>query len=96
MWSWEVGQAGRVERGSHDYPAEDVLGQAALTEAMYDWMKDDQAVHPLHLDVSLQDFAVMLNIYNSALHRDIRRLDGDGSAASQQAELMVALRECLG
>lgn len=59
-----------------------VLGQASLTEAMFDWLKDDRAVHPLNLDVSLQDFAVMLNMYESALHREIRRLDGEGSAAS--------------
>ncbi len=96
MWSWEVGQAGRVERGSHEYGAEDVLGQAALTEAMFDWLEDDRAVHPLNLDVSLQDFAVMLNIYESALHREIRRLDGGGSGASQQAGLMAALRVGLG
>lgn len=51
---------------------------------------------PLHLDVSLQDFAVMLHIYESALHGEIRRLDGDSSAASQQAGLMAALRGRLG
>jgi len=96
MWSWEVGQAGRVEQGSHDYPAEDVLGQAALTEAMFDWLEDDRAVHPLNLDVSLQDFALMLNIYMSALHRGIRRLDGSVSDVLPQAELMAALREALG
>jgi hypothetical protein len=96
MWSWEVGQAGRVEQGSHDYAAEDVLGQAALTEAMFDWLENDKAVHPLNLDVSLQDFAVMLNIYLSALRRDIRRLDGAESDALPQAELMAALRVVLG
>lgn len=96
MWNWEVGQAGRVERGVHDYPAEDVLGQAALTEAMFDWLEDDRAVHPLNLDVSLQDFAVMLNLYESVLHRELRRLDGEGPDASQQPELMAALREGLG
>jgi predicted dehydrogenase len=95
MWNWEVGQAGRVERGVHDYPAEDVLGQAALTEAMFDWLEDERAVHPLNLDVSLQDFAVMLNIYESALHREIRHLDRDASGA-HQAGLMAALREKLG
>jgi predicted dehydrogenase len=96
MWNWEVGQAGRVERGSHEYGAEDVLGQAALTEAMFDWLEDDRAVHPLNLDVSLQDFAVMLHIYESALHWEIRRLGGEDSSISHQAELMAALRERLG
>lgn len=72
------------------------LGQAALTEAMFDWLEDGSAVHPLNLDVSLQDFAVMLNIYGSALRREIRRLDGEGSGASQQAELMDALWGRLG
>ncbi|RLT39957.1 MAG: hypothetical protein DWI57_09345 [Chloroflexi bacterium] len=50
----------------------------------------------LHLGISLQDFAVMLDVYGSALHREIRRLDGGCSAVSQQAELMAALREMLG
>ena len=53
-------------------------------------------VIPLHLASSLQDFGVMLNLYDSALHREIRRLDGEGSAASQQAGLMDALRAGLG
>lgn len=67
MWSWEVGIDGKVEKGAHEYPDEDILGQAGMTEAMFDWLEDDQKAHPLNLSVSLQDFNTMLGIYESAL-----------------------------
>jgi len=67
MWSWEVGIGGRVERGEHQYPDEDILGQAAMTEAMFDWLDDEAAVHPLNLAASLTDSNTVLGIYESAL-----------------------------
>ena len=70
MWDWETFIDGAHEGGEHDYRAEDVLGQAAMTEAMFDWLLDDDKLHPLNLDLALQDFEVILAMYVSALrHR---------------------------
>jgi hypothetical protein len=74
MWGWELGVDGRVETGSHEYPEEDVLGQARMTEAMFRWLEEDAAVHPLHLERSLEDFGVILGIYTSALRSEIVEL----------------------
>ena len=72
MWSWEVGIDGRIERGTHEYPDEDILGQAAMTDAMLQWIEDDAKVHPLNLDLALRDFNIILGIYTSALeHRPV-------------------------
>ena len=69
MWGWELGIDGHVESGSHEYPDEDILGQARMTEAMFDWMTDETAVHPLCLERALVDFNTVLGIYISALDR---------------------------
>ena len=69
MWSWEIGVDGRVESGAHEYPDEDILGQARMTEAMFAWLADERAVHPLNLQGALVDFNVILGIYTSALER---------------------------
>ena len=69
MWSWRMDIGGQVVGGEHDYGAEDVLGQAALTEAMFDWLDDDRKRHPLNLARSMDDFALMLAIYTSGLTR---------------------------
>lgn len=72
MWSWEVGIDGRVETGAHEYPDEDILGQAAMTDAMLAWVEDDAKIHPLNLDLALRDFNIVLGIYASALsHRPV-------------------------
>ncbi|MEC8931435.1 MAG: hypothetical protein VYB08_08450, partial [Candidatus Latescibacterota bacterium] len=60
---------GHVESGSHEYPDEDIIGQARMTEAMFDWMTDETAVHPLCLERALVDFNTVLGIYISALDR---------------------------
>lgn len=70
MWSWRTIIRGHEESGLHAYDAEDVLGQAALTEAMFAWLDDDHAVHPLNLARSIDDFALMLAIYTSGLTRN--------------------------
>ena len=69
MWSWRMDIGGQTVRGEHDYAAEDILGQAALTEAMFDWLDDDRKVHPLNLARSMDDFALLLAIYTSGLTR---------------------------
>ena len=72
MWSWEVSIDGKVEKGTHQYPDEDILGQAAITDAMIDWIGDDAKVHPLNFDLALQDFNIVMGIYTSGLeHRPV-------------------------
>ena len=55
------------ESGSHSYGEQDILGQAGLTEAVFDWLDDDQNVHPTHLAQSLAEFNLLMGIYQSAL-----------------------------
>lgn len=69
MHGWETRIDQKHVRGEHVYAEEDILGQAAMTEAMIDWLADDTAVHPLNIDAALSDFGVMLGIYESALSR---------------------------
>ncbi len=87
MWGWETGIKGERERGSHNYPDEDILGQAAMTAAMFDWLEDDSRVHPLNLDAALQDFHIVLKVYMSALHRRQETLESE-----LQPRLLDALR----
>jgi predicted dehydrogenase len=60
---------GGYEHGSYRYPEEDLLGQAALTEAVCDWLDDEARPHPNNLATSLAEVNVLLAIYESALHR---------------------------
>ncbi len=69
MWSWQIGVDGHIEAGAHEYGSEDILGQAQMTEAMFDWLADDALVHPLNLQSALVDFNIVLGIYASALER---------------------------
>ncbi len=71
MHGWESRIDNVHERGEHVYAEEDILGQAAMTEAMVDWLEDDAAVHPLNIDSALSDFSVILGIYESALNRAV-------------------------
>ncbi len=73
MFWWERTRAdGSVERGDHDYGAEDVFGQAGLTDAVFDWLSDESKVHPTNLGASLTEFNIILGIYMSALqHRPV-------------------------
>ena len=71
MWGWELVIDGVREGGAHEYPEQDILGQAAMTQAMFRWLEDDAAVHPLSLRNSLRDFNVVLGIYSSALQRQV-------------------------
>jgi predicted dehydrogenase len=71
MWWWETLVKGRRDGGRHEYGEEDIRGQAAMTEAMFDWLEDDAAVHPLNLDAALVEFNVILGLYESALERRV-------------------------
>ncbi len=88
MWGWETLVRGRRERGEHNYPDEDILGQAAMTEAAFDWLQDDSRLHPLNLDAALRDFHIVLKAYMSALHREEETL-----ASDLQPGLINALRQ---
>ena len=69
MHGWESRIDNVYESGEHVYAEEDILGQAAMTEAMINWIEDDHAVHPLNIGSALSDFGVVLGIYQSALNR---------------------------
>ncbi len=87
MWGWETSIRGKHERGNHNYPDEDILGQAAMTEAAFDWLEDDVQRHPLNLDAALLDFHILLKAYMSGLNRREETLTSD-----LQPELIEALR----
>lgn len=67
MHFWETSSDGVTTRDSLDYWPEDVLAQAAMTEAMFDWLEDDAALHPLNMQTALSDFDIILGIYMSTL-----------------------------
>ena len=71
MWSWETYADGQHHAGRHQYYAEDILGQAAMTEAMFDWLADSRAVHPLNIQAALSDFGVVLAAYMGALQHAV-------------------------
>lgn len=58
------------QSGIHDYRDEDVLAQARLTEAMFDWLEDEAKPHPTRLARSLEEFGCILGIYASALRHE--------------------------
>jgi predicted dehydrogenase len=91
MWSWETFVDGLYNSGAHAYPEEDILGQAGMTEAMFDWLVNDKAVHPLNLDLALQDFNIILGMYMSALHHKVIELP-----VEPEPDLLNALRHRLG
>ena len=68
MDGWERGTPENgYESGSHSYGEQDVLGQAGLTDAVFDWLDDEQKVHPTHLAQSLAEFNLLMGIYQSSL-----------------------------
>ena len=88
MWGWETLVRGRRERGDHNYPDEDILGQAGMTESVFDWLEDDSRVHPLNLEAALRDFHIVLKAYMSALQRKEETF-----ASELQPRLIDALRK---
>jgi predicted dehydrogenase len=58
---------GTVEKGSHAYADQDVLGQAGLTNAMFDWLEDDGKPCPTNLSMSLDEWLVILAGYLSTV-----------------------------
>jgi hypothetical protein len=75
MSSWELStpELG-YQRGEKEYGAEDILGQAAMTDAIFDWLEDDAKPHPNRLEVSLAESNTVLGLYRSALDRAVVEL----------------------
>ena len=90
MWGWESSIRGQHAGGSHSYPDEDILGQAAMTEAAFDWLEDDDKTHALNLDAALLDFHILLKAYMSGLHRREETLTSE-----LQPGLIDGLRQAL-
>ena len=90
MWGWETYIDGVYQSGEHEYPDEDVLGQAAMCEAMFDWLEDDSALHPLNLERALVDFNVILALYASSLNHEIVAIPYE-----PEADLVAKLRSAL-
>lgn len=74
MHSWEVLSHGTTHSGTHLYPQEDVLAQAALTDAMLDWLESRIAEPPVSIHNALREFEILLAIYASALAAEPRHL----------------------
>lgn len=68
MWRWErTGPEGKIESGEHVYAEQDILGQAGLTNAMFDWLEDDSRAAPTNLKTSLDEWLVILAGYMSTV-----------------------------
>ena len=68
MQGWEkAAPGGKVETGSHAYADEDVLGQAGLTHAMFDWLLDGKKPCPTNLSTALDEWLVILAGYMSTV-----------------------------
>lgn len=63
-WSRQLYGKG-PQRGPVDYRVEDDPAQAALTEAVFDWLEDDTKLHPTRLEISVREASAILAIYAS-------------------------------
>ena len=73
--SWErATQEGGYESGPLDYGEQDVVAQGNLTNAVFDWLDDENNVHPTHLKQSLAEFNLLLGIYYSGVSNQIIEL----------------------
>jgi predicted dehydrogenase len=70
---WEVVSPDGVEEGRiadmQDWEAGNHAAQAALTNAMFDWLEDDSSVAGTNLEVGLHQWEAVLALYASALWR---------------------------
>ncbi|MFP4056491.1 MAG: Gfo/Idh/MocA family protein [Candidatus Brocadiia bacterium] len=68
MESWEATTPeGGYQSGEKSYREEDVLGQAAMTDAIFEWLEDDSRPHPNRLEVSLAESNTVLGLYRSVI-----------------------------
>ena len=71
MHGWESRVGNNYQSGTHIYAEEDILGQAAMTEAMIDWIIGDSLSHPLNIDLAITDFSILLGFYQSAVEHKV-------------------------
>lgn len=68
MSGWERNAGdGTIESGQHVYVEEDDAGQANLTNAVFDWLDDESTPCPTNLNTSLDEWLVLLAIYQSCV-----------------------------
>ncbi len=73
--SWErATQENGYEGGPLNYGQQDVIAQGNLTEAVFNWLDDENKVHPTHLKQSLAEFNLLLGIYYSGITNEIVEL----------------------
>ncbi len=76
--SWErFTHDGGYEGGPLNYGEQDIQAQGNLTEAAFDWLDDENNVHPTHLKQSLAEFNLLLGIYYSGITNEIIDLPFD-------------------
>ena len=89
--SWERStHDGGYEGGPLNYGEQDIQAQGNLTEAAFDWLDDENKVHPTHLKQSLAEFNLLLGIYYSGITNEIIDLPfepPDGLMASLKDKL---------
>ncbi|MCG9126035.1 Gfo/Idh/MocA family oxidoreductase [Candidatus Poribacteria bacterium] len=89
--SWERStHDGGYEGGPLNYGEQDIQAQGNLTEAAFDWLDDENKVHPTHLKQSLAEFNLLLGIYYSGITNEIIDLPFDPPDG-----LMASLKESL-
>lgn len=81
MWGWSLADSsGNTTGGTHNYFEQDVVAQAAMTDAMFDWHElpgSAAHVHPLNIHAALDDMLTTLAIYTSAVERRVVELPFD-------------------
>jgi len=70
--SWERSTLdGGYEGGPLNYGEQDVVAQANFTEAIFDWLEDENSAHPTHLKQSLVENNLILGMYHSGITNEI-------------------------
>ena len=73
--SWERSTLeGGYEGGPLNYREQDVIAQANFTEAIFDWLDNENNVHPTHLKQSLVESNIILGMYQSGLTNEMIEL----------------------
>ncbi len=68
MNGWDLSLPdGTVEHGEKAYADEDVIGEANLVNAVFDWIEDDDSPAPTNLQTSLDEWLVILAGYLSTV-----------------------------
>ncbi len=89
--SWERSTVdGGYESGPLNYGEQDVVAQGNFTEAVFDWLDDENNIHPTHLKQSLVENNLILGMYYSGIINEIIDLPFEPPDG-----LMNALREKL-